>query len=346
MLVPFCALGACHSAGLRCHLVMNRAWLIDAIVRQTTVLVAQLATAAGQRNPVGHVAEQIFLDLVRALEEAGVGQKIIADMFGMALRTYHARVRRLRESSTDRGRTLWIAVLEHLQQQQRATRAEVLHRFRRDDAAIVRSVLKDLVNEGLLYRSGRGDATTYRVADAEDVRRSSDVEVAASHLWLAIFHKPGITRDELVRAAGMSDAMVDSALAHLLRADRVRAEGDTYVAQEVLIAYEDEAGWEAALFDHFQAVVTAITTKLQHGHRARHRDVIGGSTYRFDVWSGHPLENEVLGLLGRVRDMASDLRARVDAHNQALAAPRHAKRVVFYVGQTVPIDDMEEGAST
>jgi hypothetical protein len=39
--------------------------LIDAIVRQTTVLIAQLATAAGVRAPLAHTANQVFVDLVR-----------------------------------------------------------------------------------------------------------------------------------------------------------------------------------------------------------------------------------------------------------------------------------------
>jgi len=40
--------------------------LIDALVRQTTVLVAQLATAAGSRAQLAHTANQVFLDLVRS----------------------------------------------------------------------------------------------------------------------------------------------------------------------------------------------------------------------------------------------------------------------------------------
>ena len=35
---------------------MNTTLLIDAIVRQTTVLIASLATASGQRAPLAHLA--------------------------------------------------------------------------------------------------------------------------------------------------------------------------------------------------------------------------------------------------------------------------------------------------
>ena len=74
--------------------------LIDAIVHQTTVLIAGVSTAAGIRAPLAHVADQVFVDLSRAIEEQGVGRKVAADMFGLALRTYQKKVQRLSESSS------------------------------------------------------------------------------------------------------------------------------------------------------------------------------------------------------------------------------------------------------
>jgi hypothetical protein len=76
---------------------MNSAYMIDAIVRHTTVLIAQVATAAGVRAPLAHVAEHVFLDLVREIERQGVARKVVADMFGLALRSYQRRVQRLSE---------------------------------------------------------------------------------------------------------------------------------------------------------------------------------------------------------------------------------------------------------
>src|SRR5215470_16531499 len=108
---------------------MDATLLIDAVVRQTTVLIAQLAPAAGSRAPLAHTANQVFVDLVRELKEQGLGSKVIADMFGMALRTYHAKVRRLGESSTFRGRSLWATVLGYLQDRETVAQSEVLYRF-------------------------------------------------------------------------------------------------------------------------------------------------------------------------------------------------------------------------
>jgi hypothetical protein len=53
---------------------MDAKLLIDAIVRQTTVLIAQLSTAAGIRAPLAHVADQVFLDLASEIEALGVGR--------------------------------------------------------------------------------------------------------------------------------------------------------------------------------------------------------------------------------------------------------------------------------
>ena len=58
---------------------MNIQVLIDAIVRQTTILIAQLATSAGARAPLAHIANQVFLELVAELKAQGLGNKVIPD---------------------------------------------------------------------------------------------------------------------------------------------------------------------------------------------------------------------------------------------------------------------------
>jgi hypothetical protein len=61
---------------------MNVRLLIDGIVRQTTVLIAQLSTTAGVRAPPAKMADQVFIDLAREIEAQGVARKVAADMFG------------------------------------------------------------------------------------------------------------------------------------------------------------------------------------------------------------------------------------------------------------------------
>ena len=92
------------------------------------------------------------------------------------------------------------------------------------------------------------------------------------------------------------------------------------------------------MLDHYQAVVAAVCAKLRAGQtHARSDEVAGGSTYHLDVWDGHPLEREALGLLASVRRQAVALRSAIEAHNAQHPRPESAaaKRVISYVGQTV-----------
>ena len=144
-------------------------------MRQTTVLIAQLSTAAGVRSPLGHIADEVFSGLVSELNQQGVSNKVIADMFGMALRSYRQKVRRLGESATSRGATLWSAVQEFLAEREWSTRGEVLARFKHDDEVSVRSILNDLVETGLAVRSGVRNDMRYRLATEEELRDSETV---------------------------------------------------------------------------------------------------------------------------------------------------------------------------
>ena len=133
---------------------MNSKLLIDAIVRQTTVLIAQLATQAGNRTPLAHTANQVFLSLVKELRRQGLGNKVIADMFGLALRTYHDKVQRLSESQTFRGRSLWEAVLQFVQEHETVTQPDILLRFSNDDEQ-VRPMGRDAAGvRGMKLREG------------------------------------------------------------------------------------------------------------------------------------------------------------------------------------------------
>jgi len=158
---------------------MNVQVLIDSVVRQTTVLLAQLATTGGLRTPLSHVANQVFVALAAELESQGLSRKVTADMFGISLRSYQRKVHRLRESRTDEGRSLWEAVFDHLGQGSVFSRPEVLARFRRDDAASVRGILRDLVESGLVFASGSGDDKVYRAVSRDELERSDATRPSA-----------------------------------------------------------------------------------------------------------------------------------------------------------------------
>lgn len=322
--------------------------LIDAMVQQTVVLIAQIATAGGRRAPLARVANQVFLGLVEELHLQGVTQTVTADMFGMALRTYQRKRRRLLESATEHGRSLWGAVLGLVEAERVVSRAAILEAFQRDDEEMVRGILSDLVDSGLIYRTGRGHATTYRIAEtteiAEDPSPGSDP--AANLLWVTIYRDGPLTQDALAARNPSVQRQTLGTLLDVLVADgRVAQDPQTgaYHCTLYVIPMGDEAGWAASVFDHYQAVVGTITNKLRGGGPAAARDVVGGSTFAFDVWSGHPFETEVLGLLAELRPRAQALRARVDAYNAGLdhALPE-ADRVIFYMGQNVMGDEDDE----
>jgi hypothetical protein len=324
--------------------------LIDAIVRQTTVLVAQLATAAGARATLAHTANQVFMDLVRELKEQGLGNKVIADMFGLSLRTYHNQVARLSESTTERGHSLWEAVLAHIEAEGPVSRAKILLRFSRDDVATVKGVLADLVDSGIVYRTGKGHGVVYRKADPEDAagRVEESAERVANLVWVAVFRFGPITRGELAQVIPGDEATLDEALRVLRDDGRIATTttGDDtrYTCDHCVIPVGDSVGWEAAVFDHYQAMVTAICTKLHSGRTsAAAGEWVGGSTYHFDVWRGHPLFDEVVGFLDDARGRAVELRRRVEAYNDEHGTDeRSAMRVSAYVGQTVVGGEAEE----
>lgn len=321
---------------------MTPGLLIDAIVRQTTVLLAVLATASGQRLQVAHVANRVFLDLAQELREQGLGTKVIADMFGMALRTYQVRVARLRGSNTYQGQTLWSAVLGCIEHEGPVSRGELLDRFRSDDDATVRAVLRDLVDTGLVVQKGRNEQSTYAVESTP--RSDAGVADRVDHLvQVAVFREGPVTAERIAALLGVDRVSeVSDSLDRLVAQGRVERLGTNedrrYRAEQYLIPFESASGWEAAVFDHYQAMVTGLVTKLSAGQRrATPDDTVGGSTFSFDLWKGHPMEAEVLGFLRTVRAQGGELRRRVEEYGAAHRPPdpELAVRVVAYVGQSV-----------
>ena len=314
--------------------------LIDAIVRQTTVLIAQLATAGGFRAPLAHVADQVFRDLARSLQEQGISRRVSADMFGMALRAYVRKVQRLGESSTFRGKSLWESVLAFIGEHSLVTRREVLERFHRDEETLVRGVLRDLVESGHVFSSGLGDGAVFRRSSDDELRDARMRQDGNNDelLWAIIYREGPLHADALRTRSGMEGEDLDAALARLQHAGRIREnEAGALASSEFFVALAAEAGWEAAVFDHYHALVRTLCCRLNPDPQLAQlpAQAIGGSTYTFDVWPGHPLYDEVIASLARVRLAQSELRKRVDEHNAQHGVPESFLQVVTYAGQSV-----------
>lgn len=323
---------------------MTRQILIDNIVRQTTILIAQLATSGGVRSPLAQLADRVFLDLARELDEQGISRKVSADMFGMALRSYRRRVRQLSESSTERGRSLWEAVLGYLSGGQLITRDAVLKRFDRDEEALVKGVLNDLCETGLVLRLGSGKHAAYRAATSDEiasVRQSGDGLLEL--VWALIYRDGPLTEPELAQRTSLSSATLEPCLGQLLVSDRVQRDAQgRYVARAIVLPLGSSAGWEAALFDHFQAVVKTMVARLRRGADSSSEAETGGSTYTFTIWKGHPFETEVRGLLQEFRARHSRLREEIQAYNDGHERPSSFERVTVYGGASSVLEEADD----
>lgn len=329
---------------------MHTKLLIDAIVRQTTVLIAELSTAAGIRAPLAHVADQVFLELSRELEAQGLGKRVVADMFGLMIRGYQKKVQRLTESASMRDRSLWEAVLQFINERPGTTRDEVLQRFRRDNEDDVAAVLRDLTSTGLVFSSGQGRSCVYRPTSAEDRRallKDDSFDSLVSMVWATLFHHPGSSLDDVARLLKLDATEVQPAVEQLRADGRVQANGgdqwSELSARELLVPVDSEQGWEAAVFDHFQAVSNAIGAKLRRRMlRATKRDVVGGATLRFELADDNPHRERVLNLLAEVRALVNSVWDDVRVHNESHPVdPENVTNVCFYFGQYLTEPDDE-----
>lgn len=322
---------------------MNLKLLIDGIVRQTTVLIAQLSTASGTRAPLAHVADQVFYALAREIESQGVRKQVVADMFGLAMRSYQKKMQRLTESATVRDKSLWEAVLELIVSESPSKR-RILQRFAYDGERDVIAVLNDLVRSGLVYSTGSGEGLVYGATSSEvqrNVQRGHDQDSLSNLIWWMVFRGEASARAELEAALGVDAELIASSVEELLASKRLRLDGEHLRSSNVVLPLGAEQGWETAVLDHFRAVTTAIARKVRLGFRpSSEADRIGGSTYTYTVTPGHPHEHEVYALLRRTRALAQQLWDEVAAHNEAHPPdPERSVKVSFYAGQTLEDDE-------
>jgi len=322
---------------------MHLKLLIDGIVRQTTVLIAQLSTASGVRAPLAHVADQVFLELAKEIEAQGVGRQVVADMFGLALRSYQKKMQRLTESASDRGHTLWEAVLAFVEKEG-PTRKRVMARFEHDGEREVAAVLRDLVRSGLITTTGSGDGTIYGLtseAARRQIQQRQDRDAVANRIWLSVFRREATTRTEVVAMLPGDPELVDEAIEDLLSTGRLSEVDGRLASANLVLPLGAEQGWETAILDHFRTVAVAIARKVRSGSSAaRGADRTGGSTFTFTVAPGHPYETRVYALLSKIRADVQGLWDEVARHNQQHPPDaEQSVRVSFYLGQTLETED-------
>jgi hypothetical protein len=315
---------------------VNTPILIDSIVRQVTVLLAQLGTAGGLRAPMAHLANQVFLHLAEEIEAQGVSRKVSADMFGMALRAYIRKVGRLREGASAPGVTLWQAVLQFIREQGLVLRSRVIERFSRDPEPVLASVLHDLCESGLVFVLGSGSRVAYRAASDQELgelARFGADDGLEELIWALVAHDGPIDEPELARRAARDPSSLSTTLESLLADGRIERRPDGLLwARDLVIPLSAPVGWEAAVFDHFQAVVQTIVQRVER-RAIDPAEPIGGSTYRFDIWPGHPHAERVQAQLSEIRERLGALRSEVSEHNTRAGLPPSYRQVALYVGQ-------------
>jgi hypothetical protein len=148
---------------------------------------------------------------------------------------------------------------------------------------------------------------------------------------------------EIAERAQTEVTAIESTVQGLISAGRIEhLEQDgvsRYSARALVVPVGSPVGWEAAVYDHFKALVTTILSRLNENRATAPDDRVGGGTYTIDVWPGHPLADEVYGTLARLRSMLTDLRERVAQHNATEPVPEAHTRVVVYAGQCLISED-------
>lgn len=312
---------------------MSLTLLVDALVREAAALVAAAATHKGARTRLAGVEDRLFFGLAEELQELDVKRRVSADMFGMAPRAYIRKVRRVEESATDQGRSLWAAVYEFVVQNERASWVDVSRRFSRDDEDVLRGVLRDLTETGLVIAEGRAGAAEYvAVPSAELTDAALGRHVTREFLWAVIYRDGPVRRSALTRAVPLRGSELDAALAHLVALGRVtvseETDGDPSYRSEIFTPERsDKEGWEGAVFDHFHAVVKTLATFLNHPDLG----ASAASTYTFDLAPDHPMAEEVKTLFVDLRTRASELRSRIDQYNRDNPRP-DMQRTIMYLG--------------
>lgn len=303
------------------------------------VMIARLSTARGIRAPLGHVANQVFLDLAGSLQSQGVRHKVIADMFGLTLGAYHGKLRRLQSESESRKRSVWENVIRFLESHKTVRRSELMHRFRFEDPLVLGSVLQDLVNSEIGFREDEGGDVIYglHAPDSFAPPGNLDAEALALSVWVTVHRLGPMTfaslRDHLPM---LSETQIKASLETLRKEQRVQKcveKGAVlYAGTDIFIDGDSDAERIGAMIDHYGAVINTLCRSAEESLKTSERKTARGSTYHFDLNAHHVLRDEVLAFFEHVRKQGAELLERVDAENARHTPNASLNRLVFYCG--------------
>lgn len=276
-----------------------------------------------------------------------IRRRVAADMFGMAPRAYLRKVRRAEQSVTDHGYSLWQAVYEFVASTSGIELSALIQRFHRDDEGVLRGVLSDLRDSGLVAVSGRGSSAVLTASSGRELgaRLAQGSPASDELVWAVIYREGPLVRESLQQFVGLTDRELDAILGRLKDDNRIyeRPKRDRILlcSAATVPNLETPERWEAAIFEHYRAAVRTLSTLLSRPQAEN----TAAATVTFDVGPGHPLEPEVERLFVRFRAEAETLRARVAAHNQTQVGGK-PERVALYLGMCEDRPRVMESPST
>jgi hypothetical protein len=303
--------------------------LARALIRDTSLLVASVATRDGSRMPVAPLLDRLFHGLACELHGRQVRRRVAADMFGMAPRAYLRKVRRAEESVTDHGYSLWQGVYEHIAANPGIELAGLARRFHRDDEGVLRGVLSDLRESGLVEQN---PANGFCAASGRQLSERLARKLGGNDelVWAVIYREGPLYREALQQVVGLADAELDEILLRLKEAGRVfeRPKRDRIVLSSAATVPDLDAPerWEADVFAHYHAVVRALSAAV-----TAPADDASVATFSFDLGPTHPMAAEVEREFYRVRGEIGELAKRVAAFN-AQQPQKRTERVALYLG--------------
>jgi hypothetical protein len=167
------------------------------------------------------------------------------------------------------------------------------------------------------------------------VQARHDVESVANLIWVKVFRGAAKRREDLVSVVPVDADLRARAIDELMASGRLEEVDGELRSTNFVVPLGSEQGWEAAILDHFRAVALAIGTKVRSGAGSSGKsDQVGGSTFTFNLTSGHPFENEVLGLLRRLRLDVQALWDKSAQYNEEHPpSSADAFKVTVYLGQ-------------
>ncbi len=327
--------------------------LIDGVARQSVRLIAHIAVFAG-RSRLSGLTEQMFGWLVGALRtECGLSHGVVQSMLELPRSTYFDRLKRESGDGGSPGSNVWLSVLMHLYRRSPdpVSAQEFVVAFPRVDERVISAILSDLQKQELVRRSDDAPASGtwehYEVADAERVETlvNRALEDISSMVLVSLFQHGPIDAEALAACLSVTTLEVEDALHDLKEQgliEMTRVGGvERWDSQGIDIAFESAEAWHAAVYDHVHTMVNVIIGKLRSQQTlARMEDEVGGSTFTYEVWPGHPYEAQVGAIFARVRGEADELLTQLREYEKSEEAqPRpplsERRKVVFYCGQSV-----------